>query len=229
MKTFKEFLTEELMPKVHYNTNLNVIKSLASNSKGKQARYALMSSGELRGGDAYEIEHRHLTGDEDSELEGFINSNSDGSFSHKSFEPGSSKRLSNHDHKFFSNFDKYKIKNIVTEVFHDSMPSPYKAHKGELVDIWKNPSRGEVDKIVNTSESKNARAILHGDDCYVFDAMKAIHCDVVDHLKIPSVQTDHFTIGRDRIGSEYVGHSPNHITRHPWVSSTLSDKRFFAG
>ena len=107
---------EELKPKIHYNSNLDTAKTIAKGSNGKQARYVLMKkSGELRVADAFHFEHRHLKQDEETSLEGFVNHEKDGTFTHKSFKPGSSKRLKDSDHSFLSKMKKYDITNLQPE------------------------------------------------------------------------------------------------------------------
>jgi len=116
---------------------------------------------------------------------------------------------------------------FVAEEWHTAMPSPYKAHQGESIHIYKNPSSHEVAKIVHGSEAKTARGILHGKDAYVWDGMGAIHADVDHHLKLGSRHKDHFNIGKDRIFSEYLPDTPVHVTEHPWVKKTLPNHKFF--
>jgi hypothetical protein len=120
----------------------------------------------------------------------------------------------------------------LSEAWHSSMPSPYKAHAGKHVDIHKNPSKQELHKIIHGSEAKRARVILHGHDAYAWDAMHAVHDDVREHLKLGPYtyhkRQGYIDIGKDRIGTEYSGgDGTKHISDHPWIKKVASDKRIF--
>jgi hypothetical protein len=106
-------------------------------------------------------------------------------------------------------------------------PAFYK--NGSDVEIHKNPSASELQKMVHKSEAKSARGIMHGDDVYMFDAMHAIHSDVSDHLKLNSKSHDHFSVGRDHYSSEYIRNDEqlDRIKNHPWIKKTIPNHRFF--
>ena len=122
------------------------------------------------------------------------------------------------------------FKQFLNEEWHALMPSPYKTMPGN-VDIFKNPTRKELSEVINNSEAKSARGIFHGNDVYVFDAMKAIHADARDHLSLPSRNPDFFTVRKDRWGSEYVNSDEtlHRNLNHPWVKKTIPNHRFFHG
>jgi len=119
---------------------------------------------------------------------------------------------------------------FITEVWHASLENKYSAGLSHF-DVHKNPSKAELHKIVHSSEAKSARGIIHGNDVYVWDAMKAIHHEVDDELKLDVPKKNYISIGKNRYGSEYTGSDDNaqHIFNHPWVKSTLDKHRFFHG
>ncbi len=115
---------------------------------------------------------------------------------------------------------------FILEKWHSTIPSYYS--KGDSMDVYKNPSSAELHKIIHSSESKSARAILHNDDVYVWDAMKGIHHEVNDALKLNQHQRYFLSIGKDRYSSEYNSDGNiRHIKEHPWVHEHLSKHRFF--
>lgn len=123
------------------------------------------------------------------------------------------------------------FKTFIKEEWVSSMPGPYKFNKDKTVDIFKNPTKKELNEIIQNSEAHTARGIFHGNDVYLFDAMMAIHHDVSDHLKLQSRSRNFFTVKRDRWGSEYVDNDEtlNRITNHPWIKKTIPNHRFFHG
>lgn len=120
------------------------------------------------------------------------------------------------------------FREFLEESWHSSARAWYT--KDTHFDVYKNPSKSELHKIVHSSEAKSARAIIHGSDVYVWDAMHGIHDNVKDHLGIDTSRKNFISIGKDRYGSEYTGNGDiSHIKEHPWVKKTLPDHRFFHG
>lgn len=119
------------------------------------------------------------------------------------------------------------FKQYLQEKWHSTAPAFYK--NSPNVEIHKNPSSTELHKMVQGSEAKSVRGILHGDDVYVFDAMHAIHADVADHLGIKPHHSDFFSVGKDRYSSEYIRNDEQlkKITTHPWIKRTIPNHRFF--
>ena len=246
-KDIKESINEELVPRIHHGITPRQLMALAK--KHGTTRYMIDDKDKIHAARAYDFTHvdigNTLDDASDTKAEGAVTYNKEtgqhlyhaaywgGDHPHlKTLEKlGCIKGQRDGDYQDLKVIPRNDWKTTVSEVFHDYMPSPYKASKGKLVSIYKNPTRGEVDSIVNKSESKRARGILHDNDAYVFDAMDAIHSDVATHLNIPSKCQDHFCIGRDRISSEYLygKYTSDHLTKHPWVSKTVPDKRFFHG
>lgn len=117
----------------------------------------------------------------------------------------------------------------MNEAYHTSIPSQYEYDKVKgPIDIYKNPHRGELHKLIRESEHGVLRGLLSpeadGHSLYVWDAGRgAIHGDVKEELNL--WRSLHVTIHKSRkvegaIDLATEGDTEG-VKNHPWVKKNL--------
>ena len=75
MLSFKQFLKEDLMPRIHYNTNVPEVKAIVNKSNLKAARFSITKRGEVHAADAEFFNHDDIADASDVHIAGMIFSN----------------------------------------------------------------------------------------------------------------------------------------------------------
>lgn len=224
-KTLGEALSRT---QIYNNTTPNQMKAIARNSDYKTARFTVTDDGKYHASDANFFTHDALS--DHSVVRGFIKHHGDDKFSVTAWLHPSAGDAQKHPaiKRLIKSGISHRY-DTMSEDLHDRMPSQFKTQAGQHVDIYKNPTRSEVEHIVKNSEAHSARGIFHGNDVYMFDGMKAIHHQVSDHLGLNTTHVDHFNVGRGHWVSEYIRNDEDlhRVQNHPWIKKTIPKYRFF--
>jgi len=80
----------------------------------------------------------------------------------------------------------------VVGAYFTTIPAPRR--QGQHIDIYKNPSQGEITKTLEWGGMHALRGLLDGDDAYLWDADVAIHRDVITALGWQAKDLFHLTL-----------------------------------
>ena len=125
----------------------------------------------------------------------------------------------------------------MNEAYHTSIASHYQYDKAKgPIEIYKNPHRGELYRLIKESEHGVLRGLLSpesdGHHLYVWDAGRgAIHSDVKDDLNLPA--SHHITLRKSRKiegGIDLATEGNTQVVEnHPWVKKNLPNSTVYQG